>query len=405
MFYASTIRAPMCPKRLIAAVALLTCVCIATTEAQAQTNVCDSNATFTQAKRMIAGKQFEAAGRLLDRFRDCSSIVPLEKFQLGWLYGGSRRFQDALAVFQAVPHNVPDPLTHDYAVALSEFELGRYRQSADLLKPLQQSGKADSKTVNLLAVSYSKLNLYRDAYDVLSQDIQRGRPGMTTYLNLVTVCTEGGDLAAAAKVAENAAGLFPESPDVWIVDGAAQTVLGHFDEARQKFSTATKLAPARADARFFLALVDYKQNKFSDAISVLQQAVREGIADSDVHYLMAECLLKNGTDNAQRSLAELDSAIALNAKSVAARTLRGKLLLDSGHPAAAITDLEIARVQDPRSRPVLYNLARAYQANGRTAEAQALFRKYRSEGETTSDSVAGARLSQALTGANHEGAD
>lgn len=388
-----TIPTRMFLKGLVCASALL-----AAPGARANAAVCDANATFEQAKRLIGDKQFESAGKLLDRFRECPGLAPLESFQLGWLYGRARRFANALAVFQTVPHAVPDPLTHDYAVALSDFELGRYRESADVLKPYQQSGKADAKTVNLLAVSYSKLGLYRDAYDALSQQIRGSQPDIGAFLNLVTVCAEAGNFEAAAETAKRATELFPDSPDVWIAQGAAQTILGHLDQGFQDFSTAVKIAPARADARFFLALVDYKQAKFSDAIAVLQSALRQGIKDSDLHYLLAECLLKMDTKNSGEALAQLNQAIDLSANSVAARTLRGKLLLDSGHPEAAIRDLELAHLRDPHSQPALYNLARAYRADGRTAAAAALFREYRAASRDASSEMTDARLSQALTG-------
>ena len=59
---------------------------------------------------------------------------------------------------------------------------------------------------------------------------------------------------------------------------------------------------------------------------------------------------------------ELDRAIELNGKSVSARVLRGKLLLEGGHPREALTDLNVARRLEPEpardSRNATYYLAR-----------------------------------------------
>jgi tetratricopeptide (TPR) repeat protein len=175
-------------------------------------------------------------------------------------------------------------------------------------------------------------------------------------------------------------------------------MLGHLDEAYADFSTGARLEPSRADARFFLALVDYKRGQFSGCVAVLQTALKDGMIDSDLHYLKAECLLKDDSANAEQALKELDYAIELNTKSVAARALRGKLLLESGRPKQAVADLELARQQDPQSRAALYNLARAYQAEGRTAEARSLFQRVGSKGADALNEITATRLNEARTG-------
>jgi tetratricopeptide (TPR) repeat protein len=366
--------------------------------AQTPLRDCDESAIFERADQLVRTREFEQASELLKQFEVCPGRKPLGTFQLAWLYGRARQFDHALKLFETVPHEVPDPATHDYAVALSRFELGQYQGAIDVLRPYQVSGKADEKSMNLLAVAYSKLGLYRNAYDVLSEQVHRNPGDLTTYLNLITVCAEGGDVAEAADIAAKATQLFPASADAAIVLGAAETMLGHLRHAYSDFSTAAHLAPSRADARFFLALIDYKQGKFPDSIVVLQTAIKDGIVDSDLHYLLAECLLKEDPANVQEALRELDRAIDLNAKSVAARSLRGKLLLESGHPKQASEDLELARQQDPHSRAALYNLARAYQAEGRTPEARALFHQLRSQGVDALNEITDTRLNDALTG-------
>jgi tetratricopeptide (TPR) repeat protein len=397
MLYALTIRAHTCSRDVSVLLLFLSLGGIALGGQEPAGN-CDANTAFQHAGQLIGSKQYDQASEVLKQYRTCPYRSPLENFQLGWLYGRARRFGDALEVFEAVPHDVPDPLTHDYAVALSRFELAQYRQAIALLRPYQLSGKADEKTVNLLAVSYSKLGLYRNAYDVLSEEARRQGADLTTYLNLVTVCAEGGDVAKAAEFAAQAKELFPNSADAWIVLGAAETMLGRLDLAFEEFSAAARLAPSRADARFFVALVDYKQGKFSDALSTLRAAVKDGISDSDLHYLIAECLLKLDAANSGQALQELDRAVDLNTNSVAARTLRGKLLVESGHPIEAVFDLEFARNREPDSRAALYNLARAYQAQGRTLEAQALFRQVRSKSTNAVNDVTDTRLNDVLVG-------
>ena len=89
---------------------------------------------------------------------------------------------------------------------------------------------------------------------------------------------------------------------------------------------------------------------FLDAVSVLEAAQKQGIVDSDLDYLMSECVLKIDSANTALALQHLDRAIELNPHSTAARTSRGKLLLESNQVKEAMADLELALKDDPSSR-------------------------------------------------------
>jgi tetratricopeptide (TPR) repeat protein len=144
--------------------------------------------------------------------------------------------------------------------------------------------------------------------------------------------------------------------------------------------------------------VDYKRGQFSDCVVVLQTALKDVIIDSDLHYPNGGVSAEEGFNEGEQALKEPDYAIDLNTKSVAPGALRGKLLLESGRPKQAVADLELARQQDPQSRAALYNLARAYQAEGRTAEARSFFQRVRSQGADALNEINDTRLNDALTG-------
>jgi tetratricopeptide (TPR) repeat protein len=378
--------------RLLLLAAAATCVCAAQSR-------CDADVAFRSAQNLLAGNQYEQAAKTLDGLRRCATLSNLQTFEMGWLYGRARRFDVALEVFGKVSEDVPDRQTHGYAVALARFELSDFRGAIATLTALRAAGLSDPNSTNLLAVAYAKSGLYREAYEVLSNAAATSPADLPTWMNLVTVCAEGGDFAKAAEVAEKAAQLFPRESDVFVVRGAASMLLGRVDAAAGDFATAVRLAPARADARFFLALTKYQRGDFADAVQILRSAAKEGIADSDLHYLTAECLLKMDAANTKPSLDELKRAIALNSASVPARILRGKLLLESGRAGDAVEDLELARRTSPDSRSATYNLARAYRALGRTSDAQKLLRGLQTESENALlEEISRERLDNAVLG-------
>ncbi len=359
--------------------------------------ICNAAGTFEKVTTLLQNKNYHGASQILDKLHQCSGLSATENFQMGWLYGRARRFDAALKIFRSVPADVPDRLTHQYAVALSKFELADYHGAADALKELPPD-VLDAKCVNLLAVSYSKLGLLQDAYSVLIQETQKDPHDLSAFLNLVTVCAEGGNFEKAAQVASEATRLFPQSAEVFIVEGAANILLGHLKEAYANFSTAVSLDPSRSDTRFFLALTDYREGKYTEAVAVLKAAIQAGLVDSDLHYLLAECLLKmNATDTAS-AIAELNRAIELDDNSVSARTLRGKLLLEKGDAKGAVADLEFARHHDPESRGASYNLARAYRALGKEDQARALFQQLRGQTADALKTMSDQKLSDTLTG-------
>lgn len=366
--------------------------CLATDSA-----ICNAAGTFEKVTGLLQNKNYDGASQLLDKLRNCPELSATETFQTGWLYGRARRFDTALKLFRFVPAEVPDRLTHQYAIALSKFELADYHGAADALSELPPDA-LDAKCMNLLAVSYSKLGLLQEAYSVLIQETQKNPHDLSAFLNLVTVCAEGGNFEKAAQVASQATRLFPESAEVFIAEGAANMLLGHLGEAYANFSTAVSLDPSRPDTRFFLALTNYKEGKYIDAVTVLRAAIQGGLVDSDLHYLLAECLLKVNAADTASAITELNRAIKLDDNSVSARTLRGKLLLEKGDAKEAVPDLEFANHHDPDLRGASYNLARAYRALGKEDQARALFQQLRGQTADALKTMSDQKLSDALTG-------
>lgn len=359
---------------------------------------CDPQQAFQKADELLKSKNYKEAVAALDPLQGCHNLSPIQTFNLGWLYGRAHDSKTALRIFQSVPQDVPDRSTHQYAIGLSEFALGDYQGTVDALKGLQSQGLLDAKGVNLLAVSYSKLGLYQDAYPIFVEDLKQNPNDLMAYLNLVTLFADTGNFKNAADIANQATLAFPQSAEAFVARGAANTLLGKLDQSHSDFATAVQLSPGNADARFLLALSDYKQGQFAEAISELKTAIGSGIVDSDLHYLLAECILKTDPSKSADAIAELNQAIQLNSRSVSARTLRGKLLLQSGNARQAVGDLELAHQIDPTSRSALYNLARADSALGKTEEAKSLLKQLSTQTTDSLGELSDQRLKKALSG-------
>ncbi len=338
---------------------------------------CAPEKNFAKVGYLLEKKDYQGAKVLLRRLETCPHLSPVQRFNVGWLYGKAHDFPDALKIFKSVQPNVPDRLTHAYAIALVHFDQGHYQAAIDTLTALRSKGISDAKCADLLGVAYSKLGRYQEAYAVMVENLRQDPSNPYAYYNLITLFVDTGELDKAAQVAYKAVAALSQNAEALSMRGSIELSQGKTEDAYRDFASAAQLSPGSPDPPFFMALAEYRQSKFEEARQVLKNAIASGIVDSDLHYLLAECLIRIDATDSATALAELDRAIQLNPNSVSARVLRGERLLASGRPQDALTDLKIARELEPNpqrdARNATYLLARAYVAVGKREEAKVLF--------------------------------
>jgi len=338
-------------------------------------DACAAEQSLPEAARELKLGHTAKARAIADGLRRCQGLKPRQRFDLGLIYGRLHDFPDALALFRSVDADVPNLQAHAYAIALGQFELTDYTGAIETLEHLRTQTPLDSDSTNLLAASESKAGRYQEAYALLVEQVRKNPGEPLGYLNLITLLTDVGQLDQADRLAVRAVEVFPGNVQMLLVAGAASTAVGHLDEARGDFAAAVKNSPNLAGPRFFLAVTDYKAGQYSMAADELRAAIAAGIVDADLEYLLAECLLKIDPGDSAGALKELNRAIKSGSQAVQAHVLRGKLLLEQGDARDALPDLEKAHRLDPDLRSATYNLARAYAALGRKAEARLLFER------------------------------
>jgi tetratricopeptide (TPR) repeat protein len=362
---------------------------------------CDAQSVFRLADAELRRQQYHQAEQQLDRLLDCKALSSLDKFNLGWLYGRAHNFGKALTEFNSVSQDVPNPDTHQYAIALANFELLDYGSAVDALTNKQRQDLSQ-ESVNLLAVSYSKLGRYKESYTVLTDEIYRHPDDRLAYLNLVTLLSDQGRLTDALDVADKAVSTFPGNAEILVVRGAARTLVGEVAQAQADFQAAIKASPLYGPPRFFLAVLEYKEGRYADARGEISHAIQAGVKDPDLHYLLAEVMLRLDHGNTENAMAELNRAIVMNPRDVQALSLRGKLRLQQHNLKDAVQDLELAHKIDPASASAAYNLARAYFAQGKAKEADDLSKQLASSNTDSVSELNDQKLKSALGLQRHE---
>lgn len=358
-------------------------------------STCDAQNVFRLAAAELKNQHYDQAERELDRLLGCKTLPPIDAFNLGWFYGRAHNFEKSLREFNSVSQDVPNPRTHQYAIALAQFELSDYKAVIETLTNTKRQD-LDQDSTNLLAVSYSKLGLYSESYSVLTDEIQRHPDDRLAYLNLVTLLCDLGKLTNAVEIADRAVSIFPRDADMLVVRGAAHNLVGEIAKAQADFHAAIEASPLSGPPRFLLAVSEYKEGKYAIARDEISRAIRVGVKDADLYYLLAEATLRLDPNNTENAMSELDRAIAMNPRQVQALSLRGKLRLQQHDLKDAVQDLELAHSIDPSSASSTYNLARAYFALGKADEANALSKQLASSGADAVSELSDQKLKNAL---------
>ena len=387
---------PLCPWAPLMCFGIVFPLTAPTCSAQDHGSTCAAQGVFKIADAELKQKRLDQAEQELDRLRSCGGLSSIDTFNLGWLYGRAHNFKKALAEFNRVSQNVPDLRTHQYATALAQFELEDYRAAIDTLTNNSGSQDLSQESVNLLAVSYSKLGLYRESYTVLTDELHRHPDDRMSYLNLVTLLCDEGELTNAVDVADRAVSIFPRDAELLVVRGATFTLVGETAKARADFKAAIKTSPLYSPPRFFLAVSEYRDGNYGVACDEISQALRLGVKDSDLYYLLAEAMLRLDPNNSQKAMIELNRSVAMNPRQVQALSLRGKLRLQRHDLKDAVSDLELAHKIDPASPSATYNLARAYFALGKTEEASSLSKQLAAPGADAVSELSDQKLKSAL---------
>ena len=172
--------------------------------------------------------------------------------------------------------DVPDRLTHGYAIALADFELGKYQASIDTLAALRALGFLMPNVQTCLASRITKLDRYQDAYAVMAENIRQNPSYPYAYFNLIALFADTSEMDKAAQVADKAVAALPQNAEALSMRGSIELYRNQTDDAYRDFSAAAELAPHSPDPHFFMALVDYRQAKFDQAAKVLRNAHRVG---------------------------------------------------------------------------------------------------------------------------------
>ena len=159
-----------------------------------------------------------------------------------------------------------------------------------------------------------------------------------------------------------------------------QVAAGALPDAIQSLTEAASAAPSDATLHDALGILLARQKsypasvtQFQAALALLPPASADRRADTELH--LGAALLAMG--DAAGAVVELQRAVSLQPREIAARIQLGAAQFTAGNEAAALATLREATRLDPQSAPAAYQLALTLESAGHSDQALPLFEQVR----------------------------
>jgi tetratricopeptide (TPR) repeat protein len=328
------------------------------------------------AEALLKTGRLNEAKEELAGLSDQAGLSPDERVKLGWLLGQSKQYPEAIQVFNSVPKDYPDQRRLRYGLALAYFEQGDNAKCLETLKDYTSLGATTAAILSLVGVAEEKSGHTAEAYNAFRQGIEGFPMDNESYLDLATLGAVhlNYDIALPAL----AAGMerIPGDYKLFLASGLLHNLKSQHDIAQAEYQKALTLASDQSSIYVALGMCYEDEDKYSDAVAVLQQAVAHNIKDVLVYYFLADALFRQGiapnTPQYEQARSAVEAGLSIDPGYAFTYLQRAKLEMMTNRTQEAIADLEHARTLEPNSPPILYQLANAYRRVGRKSEAEKL---------------------------------
>jgi tetratricopeptide (TPR) repeat protein len=298
---------------------------------------------------------------------------------LGEFYFLSRKYREAIPLFEAAHRIKPHDYSNGYDLALS------YRAIGDYAKAREQATKMLVKTdkAELHALLGSLDERLGDPLNAVHEYEQAARmdPTEQNYFEWGTELLLHRAVTPATQVLTKGSSLYPTSVRMSAGLGAALYAGGLYEQAAARLCAASDLQPADSDPYLFLGkmeeaspaplpCVEQKMARFSETQP----------ANAWAHYYYAMALLKRAKESGDSSITPVESllkkAVLIDPKLSQAYMQLGNLYSGRNDYAQAIGNYQKAIEVNPQLTEAHYRLGVAYQRVGDQVKARQEFQAH-----------------------------
>lgn len=265
----------------------------------------------------------------------------------------------------------------------------QFARASRLLETRIASGDASAQDYRWLAEAYDSQQLPEKAYRAYAAAIRKEPDVEENYLALAEFSIEHANLSFAQDVLQRGLRQLPGSSKVLLESGLVSALAGKFEDGKNSILAANAAAPRSPPPLLALGVIDLQTGDAKSAAEYFRKAKELAPNDSRCYYLRALALSRSASshDSAVRAeiLAELRQALKLNPRQPSAYVLLAEIELSGGHSDAASADFKEALRLNPAEPMALYKYALLCRRQGKTAEAQRLFRAFQQTKKKSQD--------------------
>jgi protein O-GlcNAc transferase len=292
-----------------------------------------------RAAQLVEARDLKGAEAEMRRAVELSPKEPQYHVRLGVILGMQRRPQAAAECFESALALDPANLAVRRNLAASQWQMGQLASAQENLELILRIEPEDSETLLLLG----------------------------------TVLIDARRYAAALAVAQRVAEAMPSSYRAHAVKGLAEMRLQRYADSAKSYARAAELRPDAAEVNVGLAMSLWASGNVSESFATFERGLERFPGDAYHCLEYGRLLLKSAKPNdsgaESQAVALLQTALKLNRSLPDAHYLLGDLALRRGNPEGALQHLEQAVKLDPESSKIHFALFRTYRRLARTKEA------------------------------------
>ena len=294
------------------------------------------------------------------------------KYRLALALQSSGDARQALPLFTEVVAYRPEDAEALTNTALAHVQLGDAKGGIPLYLRALKLTPANPTLREDLGVAYLQQADLDHALEQFRAGLQLDDQSPQLHYDLALALKLKDDLAAAIPEFERAAALDPQLSDPPFTLGIIYMQQGNFAKSATSFEAALALSPTNGEAWATLGSVYQQMQQPEKAIPALRRAIELMPSQPSPHITLAAVLAAQGhreEATAERKIGAALSRAVTNRQKANFGLDSGRVLMQRGQIADALTQFQSAVDADPAYAPAHLAIAEALDRSGRKAEA------------------------------------
>ncbi len=252
---------------------------------------------------------------------------------------------------------------------LSRWALGQYDEAAQAFLNTLELDPGHLPARNALALARARLGKLEEASGDLEQLTARHRREPDTMCNLGIIHQSRGQMGVAEECFTTALRIDPTHAPARYNRGVCAMLSGRYRAAVSDFSTLSEVEPDHAWALIQCAIALYRLGRKERALDRMRQSVRRGPGDFLVRYNSGTLLLRE--EMIDRAVSELERAYEIDPRRIEVIINLGVAMYLTDHLRRALDHFRAATRMDPRHALARYNSVVTSSMLGQLDEAEA----------------------------------